>query len=313
MTALLRMLASASALVLAALGCQAQETPPMQYRFAVERGIPVIWLQGPIGPNSARHVEHGLRQRARYQEVWLDSGGGLVSEGVAIGRLLQSLRATVRVPAATDVQCASSCTILMLGGHNRIVEEGAQFLVHAPSSAMNVSGPGQPVYVTENGRGYAIEAGRLIGIAQQEPETFRDVIGLVHAASARSAVETLMYYQSILGGTPQREAYAGLDAPALPSVYAKPPGSQGARVLATDIAALRSDGVIALQEILTQTELNAMRGVLQAARLQEPQLGRGARVAARLLEGMLACRIQDVCLLSRHQLANLGYHNFDKD
>ncbi|WP_420992396.1 hypothetical protein ACKI2N_030145 [Cupriavidus sp. 30B13] len=290
----------------------AEADPPMQFRFDVQRGMAVIWLYGPIGPDSARNVERGLRQTARYREVWLDSGGGSVSEGYAIGRLLRELKATVRVPAQGKVMCASSCTNLMLGGYNRIVENGAQFYVHAMSKMLNLSDGTQRIGINVDGRALSLSADTLIEEAGKKPEVLRAVVEQFHAEYARSSVDLLRYFQGILGGSPNEDAYQRLVNAPVAAMYGPPSARRaGARDLASDAASLRDAGVIALQEIMTQTELDAMRGRLALAREREAELGRGARVAARLFEATLACRIQDVCLLTRHELANLGYHNFD--
>lgn len=110
----------------------------MQYCFDTVGGTPVLWLYGSIGEGSAENVARGIRQSARYREVWLNSPGGLVDEGFDIGRELRRMKVTVRVPSHPDVVCASSCTNLSLGGVFRIVEEGARFYAHAMSSVMNI-------------------------------------------------------------------------------------------------------------------------------------------------------------------------------
>lgn len=112
-----------------------------------EGGKRVLWLTGKISgsvtdkddrtlyPGSSAAVAAAL-SRKDYDEVWLNSGGGSVNEGYLIAELLHRDKATVRVPDRDNVVCASSCTNMMLGAYNRIIEPGADFIIHA-SSGLN--------------------------------------------------------------------------------------------------------------------------------------------------------------------------------
>lgn len=312
----LRGLAAWAALAMAA-GAWAQPAPrctqspprsdvePMRYCFAVERGIPVIWLHGEIKSGSAEFVRQGLDQTSRYREVWLNSGGGNVEAGKKIGYALQALGATVRVPSRAGVICASSCTNLMLGGYNRIVEEGARFLVHAMSSVSDMA--------ERDDEGKLTTWGNNLEILKTDPNVwaefkaaFRKDAEKKNESLVHGAIEVAHYYQKVIGGTPRRAAYERLLAQAVPAVYAA-----SGRNLDADVTRVRQEGMVAVQEIFTQIELRAMRQTLATLRTHEAELGRGAKVALRIFDATLACRIQDVCLLDRHQLASLGYHNFD--
>lgn len=95
-----------------------------------ERGR-ILVLVGGFARNSHEKMRPYIRQK-NYTEVWLCSGGGAVVAGKGIGKLLNSVKATVRIPAGYF--CASSCTIATMGGYMRFIDDGAQFVTHASSS-----------------------------------------------------------------------------------------------------------------------------------------------------------------------------------
>lgn len=104
----------------------------------------VLWIRdcgrlgdGPCSETARRFssgdaatLEQELR-RARYEEIWLNSGGGDLLEGILIGHVLRAWQATVRVPQGAT--CASSCTVAFLGGLFRFVDAGGTYEVHAGS------------------------------------------------------------------------------------------------------------------------------------------------------------------------------------
>ncbi|MEM9841520.1 MAG: hypothetical protein AAF767_02685 [Pseudomonadota bacterium] len=92
----------------------------------------ILLLSGKFDPAAASRVNGHIGRSNTYDEVWMCSNGGRVSQGMAIGRKLASERATVRVPSGFS--CVSSCTIAFLGGFVRIIEPDAQYIVHASSS-----------------------------------------------------------------------------------------------------------------------------------------------------------------------------------
>lgn len=74
--------------------------------------------------------------RRNYDEIWLCSGGGSVTEGLKLGRAFQGLKARVRVP--NGFSCASSCTNAILGGYARTIDRGANFIVHSSSAVKSI-------------------------------------------------------------------------------------------------------------------------------------------------------------------------------
>ena len=62
--------------------------------------------------------------------VYLNSNGGKLDDGYAIGRIFREFSVAVRV---TEKQvCASSCAIAFLGGNFRNVNEDGKLIFHAP-------------------------------------------------------------------------------------------------------------------------------------------------------------------------------------
>ena len=89
--------------------------------------------KGIVG--SLKAVESAVRRR-NYVEIWLCSPGGNVAEGYKLARLFANLKSRVRVPAGFS--CASSCTNAILGAYLRIVDPGADFVVHSSSGVSNL-------------------------------------------------------------------------------------------------------------------------------------------------------------------------------
>ena len=61
-------------------------------------GKSILYLFGGFGENAANNVRNQIRRTRDYDEVWMCSSGGFVNQGMAIGRQLNAVKATVRVP-----------------------------------------------------------------------------------------------------------------------------------------------------------------------------------------------------------------------
>jgi hypothetical protein len=104
--------------------------------FEQQGATRVLALKGGIVKGSSQVVARALDSGRPYDQIWLCSGGGLVWEGQEIGKLFSRAKAWVRVPAGFF--CASSCTIMTLGGYLRTIDEGANFVVHASSGISSI-------------------------------------------------------------------------------------------------------------------------------------------------------------------------------
>jgi len=97
-------------------------------------------LTGVISPDSTFAMGELLRRNPPCKRpdeevlvppiVIMNSRGGLLADGYALGRELRRLNATVKI--ANGSQCASSCAVAFLGGTRRIVASEASVMFHAP-------------------------------------------------------------------------------------------------------------------------------------------------------------------------------------
>ena len=95
-------------------------------------------IEGAIGPDSTAAVERLLPELhectypgGSYSNiVYLSSGGGLLEDGYAMGRLFKRYEMNTYITGGQ--QCASSCAIAFLGGTYRSMAYDAELLFHAP-------------------------------------------------------------------------------------------------------------------------------------------------------------------------------------
>jgi hypothetical protein len=86
----------------------------------------VMW--GAIDRCDAARLRTVLREAKPIDNVILISGGGILDEAMAMGRMLREFGATTLL--REDGQCISACNFLFMGGAVRMVEPGAFFAVH---------------------------------------------------------------------------------------------------------------------------------------------------------------------------------------
>lgn len=85
-----------------------------------------------IAEGDAARFERVLRQSQPVSEVLLDSRGGLVIEGLAMGRAIRRAGLSTRIPKGA--RCASSCADIFMGGIARRVDEGGRYGIHMATS-----------------------------------------------------------------------------------------------------------------------------------------------------------------------------------
>lgn len=278
----------------------------------------VLWLSGgvngkwvPDGRGDYRRVASSSAvvipeiQRGRYDEVWLNSNGGIVDEGLAIGRALRKAHAVVRVIRHPEVFCISACTIIAMGGYNRIIDDGADFIVHAASVYLNLLRKEtlDPLRCPE---GMPIDQ-----CGQRLASSLTAAVANIDEEARSSLSGSFTYYLEMLDGRPGTNIVAALAR--VPSPYEK--GAPLPRSLRDDVALLRKGGAVSAQEILSQFELRSARLLLDLAeaeiRRNPGPYGAGAAESIALHQTMYTCRIQDLCSLSREQLMAAGYQNFE--
>jgi len=98
-----------------------------------------IEIAGRIGKDSTAALERLLPKlddcilangNRAVNKVFLSSGGGLLSDGYALGRLFKKYQ--VETVVTGGQKCASSCAIAFLGGTFRTMNFDAELLFHAP-------------------------------------------------------------------------------------------------------------------------------------------------------------------------------------
>ena len=97
-------------------------------------------LNGPIGPDSTFVVEEFLRKINKCTNdeagnwistsVYLNSDGGLVEHGFALGLLFKKYQVVAIITG--EQYCASSCAIAFLGAKYRYMYSDGKLLFHAP-------------------------------------------------------------------------------------------------------------------------------------------------------------------------------------
>ena len=96
-------------------------------------------IAGTIGPDSTAAVERLLPKLHKCMNsegvhlvniVYLSSGGGMLADGYAMGRLFKKY--SIQTYITGGQKCASSCAIAFLGGKYRVMKHDAELLFHAP-------------------------------------------------------------------------------------------------------------------------------------------------------------------------------------
>ena len=91
-------------------------------------GKSVILVQGDFVDGDAAKFRNAISQIGKIDEIWFNSPGGALTEGLEIGRYIRSRKLATKVPH--DAVCASTCTFAFLGGVLREIEYGGKYGVH---------------------------------------------------------------------------------------------------------------------------------------------------------------------------------------
>lgn len=104
----------------------------------------MLELNGAIGPDSTFVMSELLSNMSRCTSksgevyllsVFMHSGGGLLEDGYALGRLFR--KHGVAAFVAGDQVCASACSIAFLGAYRRVILQDGRLLFHAPYVIQN--------------------------------------------------------------------------------------------------------------------------------------------------------------------------------
>jgi hypothetical protein len=231
-------------------------------------------------------VAQQLRSKS-YAQVWLNSGGGDLAEGVKVGEALRDYKQFVVVPKG--MTCVSSCTVAFLGGVIREVDPQGSYQVHAYSRVMMAT----PKYLE-----------RFTG---EDGEINLDDFARDTEPGARGQAKKLfMYVQRMIGGVNDAQA---VDA-ALSLASGPYKNYRGSAQWKADLQHIKSGGIAAAQEVLMRLERSSFETYLNALIASSPDLGRRARQAAHMLEIMFSSRIQGTFPLDQKTLKENGYINY---
>lgn len=117
-------------------GAAAAPGPPQEVpRVTVERhaGRNVVVISGPILEATEAAFPAALARAGGRPLVFLDSPGGIIQSGLAIGRLIRANRLDTVVPSRAV--CFSTCGLVWLAGSERWLGEGARVGFHAASTS----------------------------------------------------------------------------------------------------------------------------------------------------------------------------------
>ncbi|MGY2049268.1 hypothetical protein [Methylobacterium sp. JK268] len=144
-------------------------------------------LRGPIVPGDGAAFARALAEpEARgVRAVSLDSGGGKVLEGIAIGRAVRRAGLATMVDAAA-ARCDSACTLIFVGGVRR-------YYVHGETVFEGLSGRTGLGFHTAHRPGTRVEGSTLSERGSDIMRRFYDEMGVPRAADlvARAAFNTL--------------------------------------------------------------------------------------------------------------------------
>ena len=107
----------------------------LEFQLGQSEDKKILLLSGSFESGDNLQFSEMLRRAGRIDEIWFDSPGGSVIEGMEIGRKIRAAQLATRVPRGG--KCASICAFAFLGGVLRQVDPGGAFIVHMFSKVGN--------------------------------------------------------------------------------------------------------------------------------------------------------------------------------
>ncbi len=263
-------------------------------------GSKVLYIDGAIDSGDGYKVDQAL-SRGRYSQVWLNSPGGNLKEGVNIGLALRKHGTFVRVKSGDS--CVSACTVAFLGGVLRTIDRGATYKVHAYSAVRNgfrnaaeeskfLRDPKQ--YLTEHARSEIKSTAPYWSAALFE--YFRQMI-LPKPKKRQVAIFNTSRHD-------QLSRYLGTGSGVAYDLYIK-------SYLPADLERVTKEGLVAGHDIVMRLEREGMQvAIANLTKAQTQQLlGERAEHAIRLLQTMFESSILSTSSLSQQTLREYGYTN----
>lgn len=209
------------------------------------------------------HLRRVLRERPVH-EVWLVSGGGVLGEGIGVGRAIREHALatgrllTVRIPDGQ--RCVSACTVAFMGGVQRVKNPGATYEVHSGSVYMRLDAKAD-VWPDDD---------RTIPAAEAVREAERLLPRIAEAIwqrQLRSIAQLYDYFLDMHVNVPESRRRRTSDPRAifqLVSTQARPPAFLTPEALAESARDVRTGGVPVLQQRLMAMERESVRAILEA-------------------------------------------------
>ncbi len=116
------------AYVLAFLAIYSTNSLGLEYQKKTLQGKDVLLISGPFESGDKNSFPNAIQRAGHIDEVWFDSPGGSVDDGLAIGRKLRSMKLATRIP--NGASCDSICAFAFLGGVVRDIDVGGKYGVH---------------------------------------------------------------------------------------------------------------------------------------------------------------------------------------
>jgi hypothetical protein len=104
------------------------QNPVATFRISTQNKERVLIIEGIIDPYASPHLASFIKSSLPIDEIWLNSPGGIASEGLALGRVIRSFGIPTRIPSGW--RCVSACSMAFLGGPIRRIDAGGIYSVH---------------------------------------------------------------------------------------------------------------------------------------------------------------------------------------
>lgn len=107
----------------------------LDLKISERGGARILVVEGEFKRGDSQRLSEVVARAGRIDEVWLNSQGGSLMEGIESGRVLRRLGLAARVP--DRAACASACVYALIGAVARSVDPQGKVGVHMHSMAMN--------------------------------------------------------------------------------------------------------------------------------------------------------------------------------
>lgn len=221
-----------------------------------------------------------LLRRRQFAEIWLASGGGVLIEGIAVGRAIRehSLASGRLIPVRIrdGHRCISSCTVAYLGGLERHKDPGGTYEVHSGSRYQGLTVQSQLPTVQ---RDRMIPATAVLA----DPEKLFIEVAKGTVVAAMGVIPQLVDYfldmhVNVLESRARRSSNPRAILDMIASDF-RDPAALADDVLTQAAAEIRVGGIAVLQKRLMDVERSTINEVIRVLDANRDKLGRFANRA----------------------------------